>query len=298
MAGIMFVLLVIAVVVAFQKVRTVPSVEESPGESRAMRTQYVFLLSFTLPLWVFYLVMNLKTKTEVNWPAASYFTGMILLAGIFVEGWNSTVEKVRKAWRVWGTIAIAWGVLLTAAALNLYRLYPYAREHLEGLSTTEYHKSWWNPTKFWDQPMVRLRGLQDRATIVQRAMENLKRETGQDPLIITGRYDTSSSLAFYMPGHPFVFSIMSSVGGRQSQYDIWPGVNEREAGKLVHEGQPAVIIGSFEPWAIDNVLKQSFDRLEGPEQVSMEYQGVVLKDVVIWRGYGFKGVPVGKGSVY
>jgi hypothetical protein len=303
----MFVLLVIAVVVAIQKVRGRKAVMGADGaalapDQGALTTPYRFLLWFTVPLWGFYFVMNFWKRTEVNWPAASYFAGMILLAGVFVEGWNSTVEKDRKGWRVWGTIAVTWGFLMTMAAMNTQRFYPLVASKLAGKEgTPAYTKSPWHPGR-WDQPTVRLRGLQDRAMIVEKARQAMVAETEREPLLITARYDTSSSLAFYMPGHPFVFSLMSSVGGRQSQYDVWPGLNQEVKGVgngvKTFLGRDALIVGSFEPWAVEEVLKKSFDRVEGPEKFTTQFDGVALKDVYIYRAYGFRGVPGQAGSVY
>jgi hypothetical protein len=91
---------------------------------------------------------------------------------------------------------------------------------------------------------------------------------------------------------------MSSVGGRQSQYDVWPGLNEEEGGRKKFLGRDALIVGSFEPWAVEEVLKKSFERVEGPEKYTTQFDGVSLKDLYLYRAYGFRGVPGQAGSVY
>jgi hypothetical protein len=260
-------------------------------------TTYRFLLSFTLPLWGFYLVMNLWKGTEINWPAASYFTGMILLAGVVVERWNSAVPKLRRDWRGWTAAAVILGIVLTAGAMNMYRLYPWAAEHLKPLAgTPEYGKSWWNPRK-WDVTAPKLRGFAERAEVVEAARAEMAKQTGQEPLVITGRYDNSSSLAFYMPGHPFVYSIMSSVGGRRNQYDLWPGLGERDEKGFKHAGRPAVIVGVDEKY-INAVVRPAFEKVEGPEKVGVVVDGVTLKEVTIYRAWGFKQWPDNKGDIY
>ena len=191
------------------------------------RTRWVFLLAFTLPLWLFYFLMNFWKNTEVNWPAASYFSGMVLLAGAFVRWWNAPDAKLRRRWRIWGTVIILWGFALSMLALNLDKFYPLAARHLAELKgKPKYTQSLWFPGK-WDIASRKLRGFTERGEIVGKALDQLRHETGLEPLIVTPRYDTSSSLAFYVPGQPFVYCIMSSVGGRQSQYDLWPGINEK-----------------------------------------------------------------------
>ena len=167
------------------------------------RTRYTFLLSFFLPLWGFYFVMNFWKGTEVNWPAAGYFTGMALLAGVVVRQWHSTVPKVRRDWRGWSTATVLLGLILVAGALNLHRAYPWLAGKLQPLQgTVAYDKSWWNPRR-WDPAAIKLRGMQARAEGIQAIRKQMIDKDGAEPLIITGRYDTSSSLNFYLPGHPF-----------------------------------------------------------------------------------------------
>ncbi len=303
MGGIMFFLLAIAVVVAWQKQRAAKREIAAPGRGGDSRTRWVFLLSFTLPLWLFYFVMNVWKRTEVNWPAASYFTGMILLAGIFVEGWNSSILKVRQPWRVWGVIAITWGFLMTAAAMNTQRAYPFIAKELAPKAGTDpiaadaYFSSWLHPLK-WDQPTVRLRGQQEAAAVVEKVRQEMLAETGQPPLIITGRYDTSSSLSFYLPGHPFVYCIMSSVGERQNQYDIWPGLNQTDPkGKKLLAGSSAILVG-FDPPAIKGILKDTFERIEPIERYNILYQGISLRPLIIYKAYGFRELPAAAGKTY
>jgi undecaprenyl-diphosphatase len=190
-------------------------------------------------------------------------------------------------------------VVLTALAMNMHRLYPVVERQLAPKAGTEaYFKSYLHPTK-WDQPMIRLRGADETAAVVERVRQEMRARTGQEPLLISGRYDTSSSLAFYLPGHPFVYCIMSSVGGRRNQYDFWPGLNARDAGgHLVHAGRPAVIVGSFDRGSVKDVLQAAFDRLEGPERFPLVINGITVKDVVIYRGYGFRELPETGATAY
>jgi hypothetical protein len=183
--------------------------------------------------------------------------------------------------------------------MNLHRFYPLAREKLTPLAGTDaYGKSPWNPRK-WDITAGKLRGMQARADMVDRYLKTwiLAPDAGK-PLIVTGRYDTSSSLAFYMSGHPFVYCLMSSLGGRQSQYDLWPGLNQKDAaGNLAFKGRPALIVG-LSGREIDALIRPAFDRVEGPETLPVSYDGIVLKEVVVYRAWSFKGMPEVKGEIF
>lgn len=306
MAGGMFVLLLIAVILAWrwardlgQKSAIMPIGAKAALRLAHQRTRWAFLLAFTVPLWLFYLLMNFWKNTEINWPAASYFTGMILLAGVFVRGWNSPTPNIRRAWRAWGTGIIIVGFLLSALAMNLDKFYPLCARHLENLQNSpRYTKSLWFPGK-WDPAAKKLRGFAERGRIVGKFRDQLRTETGQDPLIVTPRYDTSSSLAFYVPGQPFVYCIMSAVGGRQSQYDLWPGINQKDpAGNLAFAGRPMLFVGVEDPRIIDSLLRPAFDRLSQPIHAPIWYHGIHLRDVTIIKAYGFKGMPTTASAAY
>lgn len=287
MGGILFVLLAVSIWAAWQKCRRGYDASQERVEGRYIpRTRWVFLLSFMLPLWGFFFIMNLWKETEPNWPAASYFTGMILLAGIFVEGWNSTNLKHRKTWRTWGTAAITVGVLGATILMNAHRLYPLAAQKLQPLAgKPEYFKSPWHPGK-WERPIwLKLRGMEARAQAIEKIRQEIKAQTGQEPLIISGRYDDASSLSFYLPGHPFVYCIMSSVGGRRNQYDFWPSLNDPLDG-IPNQGRPAIIIGDYDDTSINAALK--FDTIGPKETLDAPQDGMIIKQLVIRRALGFR----------
>lgn len=291
LGGFMFVLLVLAVIHTWKHRKSL----SQDSASCIPHSAFPFLLAFALPLWGFYLVMNLWANTEANWPAASYFAAMVLLASHVVSQWTMPGNAAGRRWIVF---IILWGVLLGQIAQNTWRLYPLVAAKLAPLKGDDaYAKSPWHP-KHWDLS-ARLQGWQDRAAVVQQLRTQMRAQTGRDPLLVTSRYDTSSSLAFYLPGQPFVYSIMSYTGSRQSQYDIWPGLDERRAdGTPVHAGQDALIIGSYDKSIIESVLRPAFERLEKPQSIPVLHAGVVLRNVVYFRAYGFKGLPGRRGGPY
>ena len=91
---------------------------------------------------------------------------------------------------------------------------------------------------------------------------------------------------------------MSNVGGRRSQYDLWPGLGERDAsGALRHAGRPAVIVGVGEN-NVTKVLRPAFQRVEGPEIIPIVVDGVTLKEVTVYRAWGFRQWVDDKGNIY
>jgi hypothetical protein len=142
-------------------------------------------------------------------------------------------------------------------------------------------------------PAFRAHGLAARASVVAGVLAQMQRQTGHNPMVITDRYDYSSSLAFYLPGQPFVYSIMSSVGGRMNQYDVWPGPNARDSkGALLHLGENALVVGSLKPATVDTVLVPAFKRVDRAEHLPVyDENGLQIRQLTIWRCYDFQGFP-------
>jgi 4-amino-4-deoxy-L-arabinose transferase-like glycosyltransferase len=304
LAGILFVLLILAVIWALRERCHASDGVGAPSEASESRVGdpshasppkcaveawhpnvgLTFLLAFTAPLWLFYAALSLWTNVEPNWPVASYFTGMILLAGFVVRFWNQRVDLRR-----WVTGAIAGGVILTFAGQHLDRLYPYIARG----TFAHYEKT------LRRMPTFRLQGYEARALALDAVLKQMQQQTGHKPMVITDRYDYSSSLAFYLPGQPFVYSIMSSVGGRMNQYDVWPGVNERDgSGALVHRGENAVVVGaSLDDKTINAVIVPAFKRVDPVEHVPVyDEHGLQIRQLTIWRCYDFQGLPEAKGA--
>ncbi|MCL2639574.1 MAG: glycosyltransferase family 39 protein [Phycisphaerales bacterium] len=294
MGGLIFILLVTAIVVALQlrKNSASPLAEQYAGLRHAspppLPAKYVglnFLLAFTLPLWLFYLALSLWKSTQPNWPAASYFTGMVLLAGVFTAGWNSAVEAVRRRWRRWGIASIVWGMMLVTIVTNIHRIIlrlpAVAQEKIV-------------PT------LSKLAGMEEQAAEFQASRERLAAETGMEPLLMANSYRLASSMTFYLPDHTFVYCLMSSIGGRHNQFDLWPGPNQKDADdELAFAGRPALILGvNPKNPAVETVLRPAFERLEGPEEITPTMLGVPGRKVSIYRGYGFKGFPENPSKTY
>src|SRR5262249_16378256 len=76
-------------------------------------------------------------------------------------------------------------------------------------------------------PAGRLTNADARAGAVSREMERLADETGLEPFVMAQHYGRASQLAFYLPGRPRVYCSSSLMGGRRTQFDMWPETNLR-----------------------------------------------------------------------
>lgn len=348
MGGLMFVFIITAVIVAFTTLRRNQTRGDQPLRWPGLIVSaapggLVFLLSFTLPIWLFYFLLAFRVKTQVNWPAASYFAAMVLLGGVAAHAWglcrgrindeirmtndemgeggkrerrnakreteaqkntkeNAEVDPLlawrRKSWRVMLILTVAWGLTLNVFANNAQWFYPMVANKAfkaDGTMTA------WHPRR-WDLT-ARLRGLQERALQVQIVREKMQADTGAPPLIAATRWDLASSLSFYLPDRPFVFSVMSAIGGRHSQYDLWPGLNEKDStGRLKYAGRNLVLVcDTTDRKAIEGIkakLAGSFERIEEPEILPIKVLGLRLREVAVCRCYGFKGLPISGDADY
>jgi hypothetical protein len=163
-------------------------------------------------------------------------------------------------------------------------LYPLARRQMDkaqGVGKSPEQSAWY-PRK-WD-PSLRIKALDGRAAVVETARLAMEAQTGRPIKIASTRYDTSSSLAFYLPGQPFVYSFMSQLGSRQSQYDIWPGLT-----LPADAGCDVLLVGALDEGQLARIIRPAFARVDPPEMLPVYYEGIKVRDVAVWRCYGFRG---------
>ena len=308
MGGVLFVLLVCAVIAGVRHMRrgrASSRVETAlpSDDARRAAMAFSFLVCFTVPLFAFYFLLALFTNVEPNWPAASYFTGMLLLAGVAGGFWADRTHRDHRAWKGWVIAAVVWGLTAATIVQNMQWFYPLAQSHLAPLAGTQpgyeppaYEKSWWQP-RHWDVSL-RLREPLPRAQVVQQEVDAMTATTGQ-PLVVAGRYNIASSLSFYLHGRPFVFCIGPWLGNRQSQYDIWPGLDEKDAaGRFVYAGRDVLYVGDLDA-AGEALLRGAFERVDAPQMKAEMFMGIDLRPIRVQRCYGFRGLPATPaGGIY
>lgn len=229
---------------------------------------HAFLLSIGLPTIGFFVLASLKTGVEANWSVSGYLTLLALVAGYSVREvprWLQEVARaarpaseVRRPPRNWWVIGwrwmIGWG-LVTATIIG----FPHLWAQVPGIGDA--------------MPMHRLTGGRELAARVDALREDLREETGQDPMVIAARYDIASQLAFYLEGRPTTYGAGKYVGRRPSQYDYWENTDLTDPELL---GRPAVmVLKPAEEWR----AAFRFDSIETVQQeppvhVGLGYGGV------------------------
>lgn len=195
------------------------------------------------PIILFYLLVSLFNEGEGNWAIAGYTTLVIPAARLALEALDarraSPFSRSRPARRVW-RIAVVWGL---ATAVLMLRLDWLAA--LPGLGPRI--------------PTGRLMHADDRARELAALADDLAARTGQTPFYLAQHYGRASQLAFYLPGRPRVYCSSKLMGGRATQYDLWPFTdltNPETHARLA--GRPAIMSGG-EPYQWQPCFEQIRD---------------------------------------
>ncbi len=261
-----------------------------------LRTQFRprFLCAFSLPLLIMYACLALKNPGEPNWTAPAFITLSVLGAALWLE---RAAENP-----LFGKLAIAsllLALVMTGVTLNtdLLRV-----AHI--------------PFSYASDPGNRLRGWQLGAAAVQDFRHEFEREAGHPVFLIGNKYQTSSSLSFYMtdhraetPGAPPVYIPESQ--DIECQFSFWPRYDEfvtrppsaapqdayytEEQGVNLFEGRDALFItdeshtGSERP---PSAIERGFERVELVRLFRIERRGEPLRDLRVFACYNYRTLPL------
>jgi hypothetical protein len=275
----------------------------------ACATDTAFLWCLSVPVFAVFLIASVKTAGELNWPAAAYLSGAVLVAKLFelhppspsptrrggvqgddasgslavapelvrVEhplsaserGTGGEVPALAPRWRVGLTCAVALGLLTSAVV----RWPGIVRPSLATVSPDPTDDTP-PPVRRLD-PTARLAGWRTLAEAVDEVRAEL-----DDPVIVTMAWTVPGELAFYCDGHPEVYTFAPAVGDRFSQLDLWRPNPVADAQAFA--GRTFVYVGTKPP---DGV----FERIEPVRRVTHSDGGVPLASWTVWVGRGYRG---------
>jgi 4-amino-4-deoxy-L-arabinose transferase-like glycosyltransferase len=171
----------------------------------------LFLVSFSLPVLLFFLLKSLQAKVQANWPLMAYPAMMLLSVAWYVNKWQS----LKKWMRYLFVLSLAFLLFITP-----FLYFP----GMLGL-----------PSRF--DPSSRLRGWKELGKKVTLIAEEMMH---RGPFfIVSDKYQVSSEIAFYTEGNPVTYCV--NLGRRMNQYDLWPGFHN-----FVHYNAIFVTIGDSE----------------------------------------------------
>lgn len=218
-----------------------------------------FLISFSMPVFIFFLLKSIQGKVQANWAMPAYIAFVIFIAYAFKE-------KIYKK-LIFSAIAIA--ILFTLANHAL----PYLNL----------------PVKF--DPSAKLKGWKEIGVKVSEVKKELKKDA--DIVIFSDRYQLSSELAFYVKGKPDVYCI--SLGRRMNQYDLWSSINDelKSTEKPIHG---IYVVYGIKQTPQREVL-EAFQICE-PQLFTVTRKNVKIRDYTIFKCYNFKGIALPQPESY
>lgn len=216
---------------------------------------YLFLIIFSMPIFLFFLIYSLYSKVQGNWAAIAYFTATIATVAVFDEVYERKRSSFLKITIISGIVIAS---LVTAVGHN-----------------TDLLKSIGIPIK--PDPTARLKGWNELGNEISKINKGMQKHT----FIFSNRYQISSELAFYVDGHPKVYCV--NLGRRLNQYDFWEGFDRLT-------GWDAIYVKGYGNAANDPEIDNAFSSCEKVKAFIAFDDGYKQKTFSIFRCYNFKGM--------
>jgi 4-amino-4-deoxy-L-arabinose transferase-like glycosyltransferase len=228
---------------------------------RSLELRARFLMIFSAPALLVFLLLALRQSINPNWPAVFYLSGTILVAGTLDGALRSPVHWLSPRW-LKPTLITAAGLFFLALVVPAVLLLAQPRK----------------------DPMSRLRGWQEAGKQVEGLLQKTPRPQ-QTFLLALGHRENASQLCFYTPQHPPTYRWQPD-GSIASQYEIWPSAGERL-------GQDALIL---QPTAkpLMQILIRSFASIEKLEDIHVDLGNGESRHWQVFLGHQLKSWPAKK----
>ncbi len=169
-----------------------------PRRLPALTEAIKFLLAFAAPTIALCLLVSLKSKMEINWPAPAHLAGLALVSLSFHALWRHRTF----GGRLWALTATVLSALLTIGAFFPVVL-TLAKKPVSAHVAQKLNETY---------------GWTIIAAHVQKAREALEKDG--KPVFVAGiNYRVNSVLAFYLPDQPQTQSLY--LESRRDQYWVW-----------------------------------------------------------------------------
>lgn len=217
-----------------------------------------FLISFSMPVFLFFLIKSLHGKVQANWAMTAYIPFLLIISYSFDK-------------KLYRKIIISSIILAVIFAILSYAV-PYLNL----------------PTKI--DPSSRLKGWKELGIKVSEIKNQL--EENAKVLIFSDRYQISSELAFYVKGNPTVYCI--NLGRRMNQYDLWQSINNELSPDIKING---IYVTYGIKSNLELEVVSAFDRCV-PENFTVFKKGIKIRDYTIFKCYNFNGIHLKKPEIY
>lgn len=259
---------------------------------RALGPGASFMAWFAAPIFAFYLGVSLLAEPEGNWPIAGTTT-LLTLGG----WWASTAPEAKprtgpaRLSRIVWTVAVVYGLCAAPVLLRADFAASLAGRVKD-----------WGPVAALAERLGarpgpirtgRLIGARQMGAHAGRVLAEIDaaRGDGARAFVVADHYGRASQLSYYIPGRPTVYCASSLMGGRRSQFDLWPHTDLHDP---TLRGRDALLLSNDKPWTLDS-WRAMFESVE-PATESGKLDGEHKRDRVAYIGRSFLGPPGGAGG--
>ncbi len=238
----------------------------------------VFLAACALPILLFYLLVSLIAEPEGNWPIAGAPT-LLILAGVWLSTPRVPAAKRRFSPRrlLWN-LAILLGVCAAPVLLRADIVAAIATRTIERFNP--------DAAPIRTGRLIGARAMGEHAHRILTELDASAQRTDRAPaFVIVEHYGRASQLSYYLPDRRTVRCASAAMGGRKSQFDLWPHASLADPSLL---GRDALLLSNDKPHTLafwqsifDSVTLIPKDKLDGEHK----------KDRVAYIGRGYRGLP-------
>lgn len=272
------------------------------GATSKRRAGVVYLLCCAGPILVFYFAVSFVAEPEQNWAIAGMVSLMVL------AGWFAAEELARRRWErkrdaehanaprtpPTRSVQVLWrlGIMFGVVGAALLHRADVAAAMVNRVAGTApgagaFEQVAGRPWK----PIVtgRLIGACDMAAHVAREIDRLDAgdKGAGGAFVMCEHYGRASQMAYelFRAGREdvIVLSSQSIMGGRRSQFDLWP---ETDLARADLAGCSALLMSNDQPHKLET-WKRMFDRVEPLDAPGQRLAGEHKKDRVAYVGYGY-----------
>jgi 4-amino-4-deoxy-L-arabinose transferase-like glycosyltransferase len=240
--------------------------------------RYLFLFWHAIPLFGFFLILSLFSVCYVNWAAPAYVTAFILAVATVWEGkWRDKTKK----WILASALIVGAIISLSVYYMDAVRTVAVSAVDLwANILRTNISGANIIPAKRF--PTSRLKGWRELGEEVTKLLNDL----GDEKIFVASYLrQYVSELAFYVKGHPTVYTL--NLSGRvQSQYDLWEGFQNKI-------GFNALYVTKLGRRPLDKFAR-AFDRVEEIKTVKIFADKELIKGFSIFYCQGFHGLNQGQ----
>jgi hypothetical protein len=275
-----------AIAYAWKRQRAL-KVERPTSDERRDRA-VVLLLWMGLPLFALCVLGSLRSKMQVNWPAAAYFSWMILVA--YFLGTRLASVRTWRRWRAWFWGAAIFGVAMMPVAHNFEVVYPligrynaWKVDRLKARGVTDEQRLEKAQLLVRQaDPTAKLKGWKELGARVSREMKGLNQ-----PFVLCEDYMQTAEMAFYVEGNPRTFCVgpyITKVDDRKrrTQYDVWP---DRSLAQPGLRGRDAIYVGY-----LNDDVRRSFASVEELAEEPIFRRGQKVRRFKVYRCRDFRGL--------